>query len=51
MSTQTVCIVGGGPAGIGLLWALAQDVNLRDVVAVTVVHDQPELGGHCSTSR
>ncbi len=49
MATQTVCIVGGGPAGIGLLWALAQDVNLRDVVAVTVVHDQPELGGHCST--
>ena len=49
MPTQSVCIVGGGPAGIGLLWALAQDAGLRDALAVTVVHDQSVLGGHCST--
>jgi hypothetical protein len=46
---RQLCIVGGGPAGIGLLWTLAQDPELCSEWSVTVLHDQSFLGGHCAT--
>ena len=49
MTKKRLCIVGGGPSAIGLFWSLAQDRSTRDAWEVTIVHDQPNLGGHCLT--
>ncbi|GLZ37083.1 FAD-dependent oxidoreductase [Actinokineospora sp. NBRC 105648] len=44
-----VCIVGGGATGVALLWTLAQDHKVRRELQVTVLHDEPGLGGHSTT--
>jgi hypothetical protein len=46
MTTQKVCIVGGGAAGASLLWCLSQDAQAREQWQMTLIHDQPDLGGH-----
>ena len=46
---KQLCIVGGGPSGVGLLWTLAQDPGICAEWAVTIIHDQDHWGGHCLT--
>ena len=46
---QKVCIIGGGATGVSLMWCLAQDPNARQNWAVTLLHDQDQLGGHSLT--
>lgn len=44
-----VAILGGGAAGVGLLWALAmakRDRLTTDDYAITLIHDDSEIGGH-----
>ena len=43
---KQLCIMGGGPSGVGLLWTLAQDPGIRAEWAVTIIHDQDHWGGH-----
>jgi len=45
--TQRVCIIGGGAAGVGLWWSLAQRPNPD--LDITLIHDGTELGGHALT--
>lgn len=47
--TKTLCIVGGGPAGVGLAWTLAQDPKVAAEWQVTIIHDEDVVGGHCAT--
>lgn len=47
--TKTLCIVGGGPAGVGLAWALAQSTAVAAEWQVTIIHDEDVVGGHCAT--
>src|SRR5712692_10591294 len=42
--SNNICIVGGGAAGVALLWTLSQDPEHN--WNVTLIHDQPDLGGH-----
>ena len=44
---QKVCIIGGGASGVALLWTLSQDPNSN--CNVTLIHDQPNLGGHSNS--
>jgi hypothetical protein len=44
--TKKVCIIGGGATGVALLWCLAQDADACQEWEVTLIHDQPQLGGH-----
>jgi hypothetical protein len=44
---HNVCIIGGGATGVALLWALSQDP--KSSWNVTLIHDQPQLGGHSLT--
>ena len=46
---KTLCIVGGGPAGAGLAWTLAQDPNVASDWSITLIHDEDVVGGHCAT--
>jgi len=41
---QNVCIIGGGASGVALLWALSQNPNNN--CNITLIHNQPYLGGH-----
>ena len=44
-----VCIIGGGAAGVGLLWAMAKATQTHqapDQYEITLLHDQNKLGGH-----
>src|SRR2546428_4802123 len=46
---QSICIVGGGASGVGLAWcfAKAKQLGLRsEVPSITLLHDQPQVGGH-----
>jgi len=43
---QRVAIVGGGPSGLGALWALKRHSPQRDV---TVFEAAPQVGGHSTT--
>ncbi len=45
----SVCIIGGGASGAALLWMLAQDPNQQ--WDVTLIHDQPTVGGHSLTKN
>ena len=47
--TKTLCIVGGGPAGVGLAWTLAQDPQVAAEWSITIFHDEDIPGGHCAT--
>ncbi|WKZ49408.1 MAG: NAD(P)-binding protein [Anaerolineales bacterium] len=49
MAKKNVCIVGGGATGVALLWALSQDQTARQEWNVTLIHDQPSVGGHSLT--
>lgn len=44
-----VCIVGGGVAGVGLMWTLSQPNQPGHEWDVTLIHDGSELGGHALT--
>ena len=46
---KTLCIVGGGPGGVGLAWALAQQPSVAEQWSITIVHDEDDVGGHCAT--
>jgi hypothetical protein len=46
---KKVCIIGGGVAGVGLLWTLAQPDQPGQEWDVTLIHDGAELGGHALT--
>jgi hypothetical protein len=46
---KQLCIVGGGPAGVGLAWSLAQEPSVADQWSVTILHDEDKVGGHCAT--
>lgn len=43
------CIIGGGVAGVGLLWTLSQPDQPGQEWDVTLIHDGGELGGHALT--
>jgi hypothetical protein len=48
-STQRICIIGGGAAGVGLAWSLAKATALgvnATSYDITLVHDGPTVGGH-----
>jgi NAD(P)-binding Rossmann-like domain len=47
--TKSLCIVGGGPASVGLAWTLAQDPTVAAEWAITIIHDEDVVGGHCAT--
>lgn len=45
----TLCIIGGGASGVGLAWVLARAQQLGlggQGWQITLLHDQPALGGH-----
>jgi len=46
---KKVCIIGGGATGVALLWILAQDKKAREEWDITLIHNQPQLGGHSLT--
>jgi len=46
---KKVCIIGGGATGVALLWTLAQDSKAREEWDITLIHNQPQLGGHSLT--
>lgn len=46
---RSICVVGGGAAGVSLLWCLTSDDQTREAVQLTLVHDAPTLGGHSHT--
>jgi predicted NAD/FAD-binding protein len=46
---QSVCIIGGGVAGVGLWWTLAQPGQPGATWDVTLIHDGAGLGGHALT--
>ena len=48
-STQGVCIIGGGIAGVGLWWTLAQPNQPGAEWDVTIIHDGSQFGGHALT--
>jgi hypothetical protein len=49
MGTQSVCIIGGGVAGVGLWWTLAQPDQPGVDWNVTIIHDGAKFGGHALT--
>jgi hypothetical protein len=49
MTKKKVCIVGGGATGVALLWALSQDPQASQEWDITLIHDQPSVGGHSLT--
>jgi predicted NAD/FAD-binding protein len=49
MTRRRIAVVGGGAAGVALLWCLtSQDDPLRDFAA-TLFHDEDDVGGHSRT--
>lgn len=46
---KSLCIVGGGPGGVGLAWALATDPAVAAQWDVTIIHNEAAPGGHCAT--
>ena len=47
--TKKVCIIGGGIAGVGLWWTLAQDGQPGQEWDVTIIHNADAYGGHALT--
>src|SRR5215211_2476566 len=46
---QRICVIGGGAAGVGLVWSLAKATQLglnRTPYQITLVHDGLTVGGH-----
>ena len=48
MAGKRVCIIGGGIAGVGAWWTLAQQ-NQAAQWDVTIIHDDDSFGGHART--
>lgn len=46
---KKLCIIGGGPAGVGLAWTLAQDPVVAAAWDITIIHNEDVVGGHCAT--
>ncbi len=46
---RKACIIGGGATGVALLWTLSQDKKARQGWDFTLIHNQPQLGGHSLT--
>lgn len=46
---KSLCIVGGGPSGVGLAWALSREPSVAEQWSVTIIHDEDVVGGHCAT--
>jgi len=49
MAKKSVCIIGGGATGVSLLWALSQDAQASEEWDITLIHNQPTVGGHSLT--
>lgn len=49
MANKQVCIIGGGIAGVGLWWTLAQSEDLLKDWDVTIIHNAEAFGGHALT--
>ena len=49
VANRKVCIIGGGVAGVGLWWTLAQPDQPGAAWDVTIIHDGAEFGGHALT--
>jgi predicted NAD/FAD-binding protein len=49
VAPKKVCIIGGGVAGVGLWWTLAQSSQLAAEWDVTIIHDGADFGGHALT--
>ncbi|MBS0366308.1 MAG: NAD(P)-binding protein [Proteobacteria bacterium] len=49
MANQSVCIIGGGIAGVGTWWTLAQPDQPGNQWDVTIIHDAARFGGHALT--
>lgn len=47
--SQRVCIIGGGIAGVGAWWTLAQNGQPGQDWDVTIIHDGDRFGGHALT--
>jgi predicted NAD/FAD-binding protein len=47
--TQSVCIIGGGIAGVGLWWNLSVPNTSGNPWDVTIIHDGASFGGHALT--
>jgi predicted NAD/FAD-binding protein len=49
MAGNSICIIGGGIAGVGAWWTLAQPNQPGAQWDVTLIHDGAALGGHALT--
>src|SRR3954468_13990907 len=49
VGTKKVCIIGGGVAGVGLWWTLAQAGQEVADWDITIIHDGADFGGHALT--
>ena len=46
---KKICVVGGRASGVSLLWCLTSNDVTRTEVDLTLLHDEPTLGGHSHT--
>lgn len=49
---QSVCVVGGGASALGLVWSIAkakQQGKFSDELEITILHSDPQLGGHSAS--
>src|ERR1043165_955794 len=49
MTKKQVCIVGGGASGLCLAWLATRSAHIAAEWDVTLLHDEPALGGHSHT--
>lgn len=49
MAGKSVCIIGGGVAGVGAWWTLSQPNQPGAQWDVTIIHDGASFGGHALT--
>ena len=48
MAKKRIAVVGGGASGCSLLWALSRE-QTKELVELTLFHDETEVGGHSKT--
>jgi hypothetical protein len=46
---KRICVIGGGASGLALLWCLTSQDLSNSVVELTLLHDEPIVGGHSRT--
>ena len=49
MAKRRLCVVGGGASGLCLAWLATRSAQINEQWEVTVLHDEPALGGHSHT--